>query len=409
MRIIDVDAHLHEPLDWLEVTAPTVAAELGAPATFMEIAGPLFGGYPREFADLPDAQRPQSVWDNVLPGFVRHLEITEERQPADHQDARADFFDATARIAFCDARGIDSQFLNPTFLVGSFVQAAGARRHDLFPAIRAAWNTWATEQVQGFTDRLFPVTQIDLHDVPWSIAEMRRCRARGSRAFAIPESPVGGRRSAAQPALARSITHPDFEPIWDAAEDLGMAAFAHVGFARERINPGWANNGAADVQTFTTLQSIVASHTGTQLMLAAMIFDGLLERHPKLVVVVEEVGIDWLPPLVRALDASIGRLPAEILDGEFRPSNLSRGSSYCLPLAPVEYLERQVRVTPLPTVHPVGPVLEQVPKSLLCFSSDYPHVEGSADAVGVLERQMRGESTAVREAFFGGVAAMIGI
>ena len=39
------------------------------------------------------------------------------------------------------------------------------------------------------------------------------------------------------------LDHPDFEPIWDAAEDLGMAAFAHVGFARERINAGWANNG----------------------------------------------------------------------------------------------------------------------------------------------------------------------
>ena len=406
MRIIDVDAHLHEPLDWLEATAPEIAIELGPPAKFMEIAGPLFGRYPSEFRELPEGQRPKNVWDNVLPGFVTHLEITEERQPDDHDDRSNDYFDAQARIAFCDDRGIESQFLNPTFLVGSFIQAAGLRRHDLLKGIRSAWNTWATEQVRGFTDRLFPVTQIDLNDVEWSVAEMKRSRERGSRAFAIPESPVGGRGSG---NIARSITHPDFEPIWCAAEELGMAAFAHVGFARERINPGWANNGTDSVRTFTTLQSIVASHTGTQLMLAAMVFDGLLERHPGLNVVVEEVGIDWLPPLVRALDASIGRLPELILDGEFRPSNLVEGSSYRLPLAPVEYLERQVRVTPLPTVHPIGPVLDQVPKSLLCFSSDYPHVEGSADAVAVLERQLVGEPAAVREEFFGGVGPLLGI
>ena len=31
MRIIDVDAHLHEPLDWVERTDPELAAQLGPP------------------------------------------------------------------------------------------------------------------------------------------------------------------------------------------------------------------------------------------------------------------------------------------------------------------------------------------------------------------------------------------
>lgn len=50
----------------------------------------------------------------------------------------------------------------------------------------------------------------------------------GSRAFVIPEAPVrtSGRTESGGRALARSITHPDFEPLWDAAEDLGMAASA---------------------------------------------------------------------------------------------------------------------------------------------------------------------------------------
>ena len=34
MRIIDVDAHLHEPLDWVERTDPELADALGPPARF---------------------------------------------------------------------------------------------------------------------------------------------------------------------------------------------------------------------------------------------------------------------------------------------------------------------------------------------------------------------------------------
>lgn len=405
MRIIDVDAHFHEPIDWLQRTAPDIADQLGPPARFMEIAGPLFGGIPSTFSALPEHQQPQDVWENILPGFIEHLQMTEDREPVSHDDAgKAVFFQAEERTRFCDERGIDVQFLNPSFLVNPIVQAAGQRKGQLIQPIRGAWNTWAAGQVAGHESRLIPVTQIDLADIPFSLGEMARMREKGSRAFAIPESPVGRAGG-----LARSITHPDFEPIWDAAEDLGMAAFAHVGFARERINPGWANNGRDSVRTFTVLQSIVASAAGTQLMLAAMAFDGLLERHPRLTVVVEEVGIDWLPPLVAALDASIGRRPEHIQDGEYRPANLAPGDTYTLPLTPLEYLQRQVRVTPLPTSHPIDTVIQQVPPELLCFSSDFPHVEGAADPVAIFDRQLDGQPANVRDAFYGGVGEIIGV
>jgi predicted TIM-barrel fold metal-dependent hydrolase len=238
-------------------------------------------------------------------------------------------------------------------------------------------------------------------------------REAGSRAFVIPEAPVGaGRRDeSGKRILARSISHPDFEPLWDAAEDLGMAAFAHVGFARERINPGWANNGATDLNTFSLLNMLVASQIGPQLLIGALVYDGVLERHPNLTVVVEEVGIDWLPHLLTAMDLSIGRTGADLRDDEFRPSHLVEGKSYRLPMAPVDYVRRQVRVTPLPATHPIGGVIEQIPPEILCFSSDYPHVEGSASAVALCERQLTsaGVGDDVRASFFGGVADRLGV
>src|SRR5687768_4726502 len=127
MRIIDVDAHLHEPLDWVELTDPELATALGPPARFMDIASSVFGVSDPSFSSLPEAQQPKDRFDLVPPGFVHHLELTDLLQP-DRQELASDdpFYGPAARLAFCDERGIDVQFLNPTFLVGSFVQAARA-------------------------------------------------------------------------------------------------------------------------------------------------------------------------------------------------------------------------------------------------------------------------------------------
>lgn len=411
VRIIDVDAHLHEPIDWIACTDPELAEQLGPPPRFLDVADAVFGISNPAVAQLPAQQQPQTTWATVLPGFVHHLEMTDIRQPERQHMLTGDpFCDPDARLALCDAEGIEVQFLNPTFLVGPFVQAARRRRFDLVPRIRRCWNRWAMDLVHGRTHRLMPVTQIDLNDVPGSIREMSRMRALGSRGFTISESPVGVGRFGTDGTrpLARSITHPDFEPLWSAAEDLGMAAIAHVGFARERIQFGWANNGASDLTTYSLLNMVIAPQLGPQLLLGALVFDGVLERHPDLTVVVEEVGISWLPHLVGVMDHAVGRAKRDLLaDGEYRPD--FAGDAYRLPLKPSEYLQRQVTVTPLVVNEPLGPVLDRIAPEMLCFSSDYPHVEGTASAVAICERQLAAYSPEVREAFYGGIAARIGL
>src|SRR5215217_5516571 len=105
MRIIDVDAHLHEPLDWVEVTDPRLAAELGPPARFMDIADSVFAARDPSFTALPEAQQPRDRFDSVLPGFVHHLELTDMLQPDHQQPASAvPLYGPDARVAFCDER-----------------------------------------------------------------------------------------------------------------------------------------------------------------------------------------------------------------------------------------------------------------------------------------------------------------
>ena len=410
MRVIDVDAHVHEPVDWLSQIDPELAELLGPPLRFIDVADAVFGISNPAVAHLPEHQQPGDRWDTVLPGFTKHLQMTDERQPDRQADLPGDpFCNAEARLARCDAEGIDVQFLNPSFLASSFAQAARAGRPDLAPRIRQCWNRWAMQIVHGHVHRLIPVTQVDLDDVPSAIAEMTRMRELGSRAFAIGEAPVGVLpRGGAGDRLARSITHPDFEPLWSAAEDLGMAAIAHVGFGRERIQFGWANNGANDLSTYSLLSMAVASRLPPQLLLGALVLDGVLERHPKLTVIVEEVGISWLPHLLAVLDRAVGRGPSEhVTDGELRPD--FAGTAYRLPLSPSEYLRRQVTVTPLVATEALYPTLELVAPEMLCFSSDYPHVEGTGNAIAICERQLSNSDPATRSTFYGGVGERIGL
>jgi predicted TIM-barrel fold metal-dependent hydrolase len=138
-----------------------------------------------------------------------------------------------------------------------------------------------------------------------------------------------------------------------------------------------------------------------------LVFDGVLERHPKLTVIIEELGISWLPHLLTVLDNAVGRSQNDQLsDGQVRPDYA--GSAYRLPLAPSEYLRRQVSVTPLVATEPLRPTLDLAPE-MLCFSSDYPHVEGSGQAVAICDRQLGDLDLAGRAAFYQGVGELIGL
>src|SRR2546430_12700543 len=108
MRGIDVDAHLHEPLDWVEQGDRELAEALGPPARFMDIAGAIFSLSDAAFAALPERQQPKGAFDTIPPGFIRHLQISDTLQPAS-QSASAwnTFCDADAPLRFCDEKGID--------------------------------------------------------------------------------------------------------------------------------------------------------------------------------------------------------------------------------------------------------------------------------------------------------------
>ena len=190
-----------------------------------------------------------------------------------------------------------------------------------------------------------------------------------------------------------SFTHPDYNQFWSAVQNADLSVTLHVG----------ADGGYSPVpKSFYENQKKVPTHVegdapndalaymaiqyNAELFLSAMIFDGVLERFPKLRIGVVELGASWIISWMKHLDQSYKA---------FRKfQDLSQ-----LKLLPSEYVLRQIKVTPF-AGEDIGWILNSGGEDLLMFASDYPHHEGTDDPIGRFERSMEGVNENQRSKFY---------
>jgi predicted TIM-barrel fold metal-dependent hydrolase len=372
MRIVDVDSHFYEPLDWLDEHFPALAAQLPP----LSIGDFIFRFGMSDVLDaIPPDLQPDDLMD-LAPAIKPFLEALPPPGAKLEELVGRAVCHPEDRLRLCDEKGIAVQLINNNWAHMPYMKAREVGRPDLATEVLEAYNSWAAGLLHGYTDRLIPITFLELEDVDRAIAQLRRMRDAGSRAFTIKPAPV---------SRERSLTHPDHEALWSAAEDLGMIAVFHVGPSGPApLHPGWLANGGKP-STFSILNMVQAP--SAKLALAAMVFDGVFERHPKLVILVEELGISWLPEFLERMDALAkgrGRVP------------------YDFPLLPSEYITRQVRVAALATTDKLYPTLDRIASEIVVFSSDYPHPEGGKNPFETFTKQLADASSEVCEDFFGG-------
>ncbi len=386
MRLIDVDSHFLEPPDWLHSIDPTLAAEIPPGDPIERIVQGVVG----DLLDVvPRSQRPENLIDLLAPSGRRALEalLAENAEIRETKLAGPPgSYDANERIALLDQHGIEIQFLNSTLGSGPYAAAMKIGRPDFAKQALTAYNRWTSETLAGHTDRLIPITLLDLNDVDWALAEMTRMRRAGSRAIQVRAEPV---------SATKSLAHPDNERIWSAAEDLGMAVIFHIAAGRAELKRGWYFNGGSPGHF--ALLHLINTPVVPQLALAALLFEGVFERHPRLVVMVQELGISWLPHFLELIDATtVGRWGEQFGMG---------AGDWKYPLKPSEYMQRQVRVSVLAAGDLLRPTLDRVPPGMLLYSSDFPHQEGRWESQQLFEAQMAGIPEADRAKFFGGSIA----
>lgn len=230
-RVIDVHAHAVLPL-----------AEGAAGA-----AGP-------ELGTGPDGRPFYRVGDYVLHG-VRY--------------AGSPFMDVDARLAAMDAAGIDQQVLSPNPLTyfGTLPAADGI-------AFSRAHNDALAALVGKHPDRLLATAQLPVQDVAACVTEARRTvRELGMTGIYLDTDPAG-----------RTLDDPALDPLYEAIVELDVPLFVHP-------SPMGPDGPPADprLRRFD-LDLLLGFAYDETLAVAALVFGGVLERHPGLDVCVSHGG-----------------------------------------------------------------------------------------------------------------------
>ena len=170
-------------------------------------------------------------------------------------------------------------------------------------------------------------------------------------------------------------------PLWAMMEEAGVPVTLHIGSGQNMpsvyMNTGTERVLAGNIGNIETTKpkDLPVIHHTIERWITCMIFDGVLERFPKLKIGIIELGANWVPASLMNLDMGVSLL------GKFDQS-LKK-----LSMKPSEYFERQIRVAPLHTEN-TGWILKNVGKNILMFNTDYPHPEGGKDPFGDFEESL---------------------
>ena len=208
------------------------------------------------------------------------------------------------------------------------------------------YNDWISEFCSAAPDRLLGSALLPMRGpVEWAVEEAERiAQMKGIRTVLIPAE------------VERSYAHADYNPMWDALQDIGLPVATHSGTGTgEAIFAKMARLGTGlGVTDNKVLQPMRA--------MADLIWGAVPQRYPKLRFVVVEGGVGWVASLLGFMDHwwNDHRLWMEPKLDE----------------APSAYFKRQFWAT---FEDDRAGILtrELVGVDRLMWGSDYPHTEGT--------------------------------
>ncbi len=148
------------------------------------------------------------------------------------------------------------------------------------------YNDWISEFCSAAPDRLLGSALLPMRGpVEWAVEEAERIAGmKGIRTILIPAE------------VERSYAHSDYNPMWDALQDIGLPVSTHSGtgtgeaiFAKiERLGTGL---GVTDNKVLQPMRAM-----------ADLIWGAVPQRYPQLRFVVVEGGIGWVASLLGFMD-----------------------------------------------------------------------------------------------------------
>ena len=213
------------------------------------------------------------------------------------------------------------------------------------------YNDWLADFCRGSNGRLFGLACVYYADIAASVKEVYRI-AEQRRAGIVGINLAMSRET-------RPLWHESWEPMWKAICDVGLPLHVHcfrsLPLTLEEIDVTGQAKRAAFFTSVTGFQMASLVHP-----LAAMIGSGVLERYPKLQLVLGESGLGWIPYVL------------ERMDHEFK----GRFQDLELKLKPSEYWRRQCKAV-FQNDRVGVKLIDELGAETLMWGSDYPHSDGT--------------------------------
>jgi aminocarboxymuconate-semialdehyde decarboxylase len=272
------------------------------------------------------------------------------------------FIDLNLRLADMDAQGVAVQALS---LTGPMVYwADGEFSHKL----AMTWNDGAVAAHEAHPDRFVVLATLPMLDPDRAVDELNRVsKLSGVRGIYMGTN-----------IESRDLDDPLFEPIFARIEALGLPVFLH---------PLPPILGGKRLQPYS-LTNLVAFPLDTTVAAAHLIFGGVMDRHPNLLIVLPHAG-GALLNLVGRLDHGWNVIPAAKLSAE----------------SPSVYLHRFMYDTIAHSKPLMQFIISQVGVDRIMLGSDYCFPVGYDRPVGVVEDLRL--SSDQRKMILGGTAAKI--
>jgi predicted TIM-barrel fold metal-dependent hydrolase len=272
--------------------------------------------------------------------------------------------------------GVYASVLYPTVGLGLYTFIADS---ELLNALFPAYNDWMAEFCKPFPRQLKGVAMINLDDIALGVKEMERCAKIG----------LAGAMISVYPVQDRPYDSPDYDPVWAAAQDLGLPLSQELSDSRDS-----KGGGGASPAFFVNIEHWV------RMSLAQMIFSGVFERFPKLQVGSVEMEASWsIHFLDRIDDMYKNRIHDVFKDGYWSKSSKK--------VLPSEYFHRNIFVS---FQEDAAAIRERqyIGVDNLVWGSDYPHPESTFPRTRQILADILKECTAEERAkIIGGNAARL--
>ena len=294
-------------------------------------------------------------------------------------DAHGAFIRADRSEAL-DYMGFASQLVFTTFCLGNF----GLDQSDdmeLCYAAAGAHNRMMTDFC-SIDRRLLATAYVPLEDFDRARACAEAAIRLGAKGLMVPS----------KCPQRHSPSHVGLDPLWALAQEAGLPVLFHVG-GEEKLNPVYKENGLPPVPDFHggddnfTSVSYMPIPEAVMQTAATLIFDGVFDRFPNLKWGAIELGANWLPDWMRAMDSAAHAF----MRNEERLQKLTA--------KPSEIVRRQFRAAPYPH-EDAGWIIANAGPEVAMFSSDFPHIEGGRNPCKRFDESLRDTPSRTVERFY---------